>query len=187
MARTRMDSTGTRGADYAEYIAGHEIKAPPSRMGAAIRGLDREPADREYGPVRKCGGFGLAAGAMRSSIRYAARDMALCPATSGVPLAYNVAMRQMLKTTGTHQEPWKLAPTTFRRDQNLAPLAIIAQSSGVGGLTPADYGKLSTAVNTHAKAYRYRHLNQGMFGKALGSRAETDAESELPRAPRQPA
>jgi len=52
--------TGTREADYAENLAGHEIKAHAVEDGRATRGLDSEPTDREYRVLcGRRGGFGL--------------------------------------------------------------------------------------------------------------------------------
>src|ERR1700692_1081661 len=55
--------TGTREADYAENLAGHEIKAHAVEDRRATSGLDSQPTDREY-RVRcgRCGGFGLRRG-----------------------------------------------------------------------------------------------------------------------------
>src|SRR3984957_18636877 len=52
--------TGTREADYAENLAGHEIKAHAVEDGRATRGLDSEPTDREYRVLcGRCGTRGL--------------------------------------------------------------------------------------------------------------------------------
>src|ERR1700720_3511043 len=52
--------TGTREADYAENLAGHEIKAHAVEDGRAASDLDSEPTDREYCVLcGRCGGFGL--------------------------------------------------------------------------------------------------------------------------------
>src|SRR6202045_4991817 len=48
--------TGTREADYAENLAGHEIKANAVEDGKATRGLDGKSTDREYRVLcRWCG------------------------------------------------------------------------------------------------------------------------------------
>jgi len=86
MARTRMDLTGTREADYAENLAGHEIKAHPSRMGGRPEASIASPTDREYRVPREgAAASARAAGVMRSFDKRRCEGMALCPGSISLP------------------------------------------------------------------------------------------------------